>query len=124
MALRRECRAYGPIGYMLESAHLQGAQIDGDGRLMQFNQPTIDIINEPYQDLKTLLQEAFERNRTRAAEGARKEHEGLKEVDAFATKGEVGKLDGKDKMILNVIRTGSMWTKENAFWAGHDESAM
>ena len=65
MALRRECQAFGPVGYMLKPAHLQGAQIDGEGRLKQFNQPTIDILNEPYQDLKALLQEAMERNRGR-----------------------------------------------------------
>ena len=56
------------------------------------DQPTIDILQEPYQDLKALTKDAFARNRTASAEGARKEHEHLFEIDKYATKGGVEKL--------------------------------
>ena len=29
-----------------------------------------------------------------------------------------------DKMLLNITRTGSQWTKNTAYWAGHDETQM
>ena len=124
MRLRNESQPLGPVGFMLESAHLQGARIDEDGRFLQFNQPTIDILKDPYQDLKTLLKETFASNRTAAAEGVRKEHEGLFEVDRFATKGETGKMAEDAKLLLNIVRSGSMWIKSTGYWASHSDSKL
>ena len=46
---------------------------------------------------------------------------GLEEVDLYATRGDVHKLAADDKMLLNPIRTGTMWTKTTGYWAGHVE---
>ena len=75
----------------------------------------------PYQDLKKLARECFTKDRTTAAEGCRKEHVALEEVDLLATRGDVDKLEADDKMLLNTIRTGTMWTKTAGYWAGHVE---
>ena len=66
----------------------------------------------------------LQRNRTAAGEGYRKEHVCHVETDYYATKGTIGKMDEDDKVTLNVIRSGSTWTANTGYWAGHKESAM
>ena len=105
MELRKQCRSEGPVGLLIETAHLNAATIDEKGRMWQHKQPTIDILEEASQDLKKLTRENFARNRTAAAEGCRKEHEGLHEVDKHATKGEVAKWSDEERLLLNTIRT-------------------
>ena len=39
--LRSKCKSRGPIGYMLESVHLQAAAIDKSFNVHQFNQPSL-----------------------------------------------------------------------------------
>ena len=33
-------------------------------------------------------------------------------------------MDAEDLNILNIIRTGSMWTKTSSYWAGKPEDQM
>ena len=46
-----------------------------------------------------MKRENFSRNRTAAAEGCRKEHEGLNEVDPRATNGEIEKLSFYENVV-------------------------
>ena len=97
MELRRQCDPHGPVGFMLETAHINAGKVDRKGVLRQHGQPPIDILGEAYQDLRKLVRENLSRNRTAAAEGIRREHEGLKEIDPEATKAEVNNLDADEK---------------------------
>ena len=119
MELRRQCEAEGPVGYLIESAHINAARIDQKGMMRQEGQPTIGVLGEAYQDLKKSTRENLQRNRTAAGEGYRKEHVGHVETDYYAAKGTIGKMDEEDKVILNVIRSGSTWTANTGYWAGH-----
>ena len=80
----------GPGRVHVESVHLHAAKIDVKGKWHQRNQVTIHLQEEPYQDPKTLVQDACLRNRTKVAERFRHEHADPKEIDTFATKGEEG----------------------------------
>ena len=69
MELRSQCKPHGPIGYLLETAHLNAATIDAKGVLRQEGQPPIDILGEAYQDFKksfenSLLESEPQRQRT------------------------------------------------------------
>ena len=50
MKLRKECCSGGPVGYLLESMHLNAATLDVKGVMRQHNQPDIDILECPKQD--------------------------------------------------------------------------
>ena len=39
-------------------------------------------------------------------------------------KGEVNTLADEDRLLLNTIRTGSTWTANTGYWAGHKETVM
>ena len=84
--MRRRCKPQGPVGYLLETAHLQASSIDDSFTIKQWNQPNVDILRTPYQHLRPLIRQAAARNRTIAAEGTRRENEHLKEIDTFASK--------------------------------------
>ena len=86
--LRRQCNPQGPIGYLLETAHLQASVIDKEFNILQWNQPAIGIFTAPYQHLRSLIRQAAARNRTIAAEGTREVTHGLIEIDSYATKAE------------------------------------
>ena len=118
MRLRRQCNPQGPVRLLLESVQLQAAVIDKEYQIRQWNQPPIGIKKAPYQQLKTLTKQMCKRNRTCNAINTRDETMDLKEIDDHATKADTDKLDKDDLWLLNVVRTGSMWTKATAYWAG------
>ena len=89
--MRRACKPKGPIGYLLESVHLQGAAMDKNFVVQQWNQPAIEILNVPYQHSANLIRQMCTRNRTRCEEGCRKETVELHEIDRAATKAETKK---------------------------------
>ena len=78
----------------------------------------------PYQHQRPLLRQSAARNRTKAAEDTRKENVGLAEIDAFATKADETKLTAEELNTLNVVRTGSTWTKRVTSWTGKAEDSM
>ena len=66
------------------------------------------------------------RNRTARACGARWETAKLVELDFSAAEGEhKGKFkDDEDKMTLNIMRTGSTWTRVATFLTGKTDDRM
>ena len=103
---------------MLESIHLQGAALDNNLVVKQWNQAPIDIINAPFQHVAPMIREMCMRNRTRNEEGCRKETVGLNEIDRIATQAKTRNMNEEDKMILDITRTGSTWSRTKAYWAG------
>ena len=120
-SLRKQCRPHGPVGLLLETMHLQTAALTDKFIIKQWNQPAIDVLQAPHQHLPVLIQQMCTRNRTRMAENERHETENLVEIDAYATSGHMKEIDNEDLMQLNLVRTGSLWTKSTAYWTGRDE---
>ena len=112
--MRREVKPQGPVGYLLESLHLQGAALDGNYAIRQWNQPPIGIIDAPFQHLPMMVMQMRTRIRTRSEEGCRQETEGLVEIDKIATQGSTKNLNEEDKMILDIVRTVSAWNRTAA----------
>ena len=106
MKLRRECKVCGPICFLFESAHVNASALTQCGIIKQINQPDIDIINCPIQDLKPILKQALKRNRTKAAEEKREECEGLGEIDEYATKAAAKNIKDRHRVLLDVVRAG------------------
>ena len=69
--LRKQCNPQGPIGFLLETVHMQASTLDEDFIVRQWNQPPISVFRTPYQHLRPLIRQAAMRNRTIASEGAR-----------------------------------------------------
>ena len=67
--LRSQCKTRGPIGYMLESIHMQAAAMGVNYEVHQFNQPSINVMEVPYQHLTPMIRQMCGRIRARAAEG-------------------------------------------------------
>ena len=79
--MRKKCKPHGPIGYLLESIHFQGAALVKQLRVRQWNQPKIEIARAPYQHLAALIRQMSTRNSTRSNVGCRMETENLEEID-------------------------------------------
>ena len=77
--IRKQCKPTGPIGFYLETLHLQTATMDEDYTLRQWNQPKIELQKGPAQQLGPLMTRMVTRNRTRRAEGGRFQSQGLVE---------------------------------------------
>ena len=109
----RECKPRGPIGFFVETLHLQAATIDENFTIRQWNQQDIELERGPAQQLVPLLARMVLRNRTRRAEDSRFESQGLIEIDIYATmaKHKDGIKEEEDKVILRLMQTGSNWTK-------------
>ena len=118
MKLRREVIAKGPIGLLIETMHINGANLDEQFKIRQFNQPTLDIVKDPFQDIKPFWRQAVVRNRTAAVSGTGKETDGLKEIDDYASRPVHNKVGGEDRMLLEIMRTGAAWDKCKAYWTG------
>ena len=116
--LRKRCRPHGPIGFLLESMFLQAAAVDSTFQIRQWNQPDIAIKETPYQHLRPMVQQMCARNRTRDGEDAREETVGLDEIDMEATEEGIKKMQEDDRLIMDITRTGSTWTRSAAYWAG------
>ena len=69
---------------------------------MQWNQPTIDILQAPRHHLRGLVEQMCTRNRTRMAEGLRYETEGLDEIDKYATTGKTKEMTKENRMRARV----------------------
>ena len=78
----------------------------------------------PYQFLSPLVRQMLARNRTTRASGTRRECEDMKEIDSYATTAASKKLDEDDLMILDIVRTGSSWTKIAAYKTGKAEDEL
>ena len=117
----RKARAKGPTGLLIETAHVNGANIDEQFKIRQLNQPTLDIIQDPFQDIKPLWKQAVVRNRTAAVCGTRKETEGLKEIDDYASRPAHNKFKEDERMHLEIMRTGVVWDRCKEYWAGRAE---
>ena len=52
------------------------------------------------------------------AEHQRHEASDLVEIDAYATSGKTKEIIEDDLMMLNLVRTGSLWAKSTAYWTG------
>ena len=72
---RAQCHPKGPVGYLLESVHLQAAALDRNLVIKQHNQPDIDIRGAPFQYLAILTREMAARNRTARCEEEREAYE-------------------------------------------------
>ena len=70
---------------LLETIHLQGAALNGEFGVVQWNQPTIAIIEAPAQQVPYLTRQMATRTRTRRVEGTRHETVNLREFDIYAT---------------------------------------
>lgn len=116
--LRKQCRPHGPVGLLLETMHLQTAGMTEHCIIKQWDQPPIDVLKSPYQHLPMLIQQVCARNRTRMAETQRHGASNLVEIDAYATRGKTKEINEEDMLTLNLVRTGSMWTKNTASWTG------
>ena len=55
--LRSQCSPQGPVGYMLESIHLQAAMMDAGYKIHQHNQPSVDTMEVPYQPLVPVVRQ-------------------------------------------------------------------
>ena len=122
MKLRREVKAKGPIELLIETMHVNGANLGEHFKIRQFNQATLDIVEDPFQDIKSLWKQAVIRNRTAAVSGTRKETEGLREIDDYASRPVHNKFGDEDRMLLEIMRTGAAWDKRKAYWAGRAEA--
>lgn len=54
--LRRQRRPHGPVGLLMETAHLQAAGMADRLIVKQWNQPAVDILQAPHQHLPALIQ--------------------------------------------------------------------
>ena len=102
----------------METMHLQTAGLTDRFIVKQWNQPAIDILQAPHQHLPALIQQMCTRNRTRMAEHERHEARDFVEIDAYATSGKTKEIKEDDLMMLNLVRTGSLWTKNTTYWTG------
>ena len=107
MKLRSECCTVGPVGHLLESLHINAAELDLAGNVKQFTQADISIVGCPKQDLKPLIKQMLKRNRTQAVEGMRGEIVGLYEIDEYATKAAAKDIKHEERVLLDVVRTGA-----------------
>ena len=83
--VRNQCKPKGPVGFLLESLHLQAATLNENYTIQQWNQQSIELINGPMQMITPLISRMAARNRTKRAEDRRFETRGLGEVDTYAT---------------------------------------
>ena len=102
----------------METMHLQTAGLTDRFIVKQWDQPAIDILQAPHQRLPALIQQMCTRNRTRMAGNQRHEARDLVEIDAYATSGDTKEINEDDLMMLNLVRTGSLWTKSTECWTG------
>ena len=67
--LRKQCNPQGPIGFLLESLHLQAATLSKKYKVKQWNQPEIGLASGPVQQVAPSVKQMATRNRTARAEG-------------------------------------------------------
>ena len=92
--------------------------------LRQHNQPSMNVVNCPKQELKPMIKQFLKRNRFEAMEGTHDEVEGLLEIDEYVSRAAAKGIDKQDRILLDVVRTGASWTKNCAFWSGQEPDYM
>ena len=122
--IRRQCKPMGPVGLLMESLRLNAAALDKEFNIWQRNQIPIGITTVAYQHLQPLVRQMAARNRTARAYGTRRECEFLDEIDEYATQGATKTMEPEDRIVLDVVRTGSAWTRATAFWAGQCDDQL
>ena len=65
--LRNQCKPKGPIGYLLESLHLQAAALDEDFCIVKAGQAKISVQKTPYQALAQQVRDMTAKSRTARA---------------------------------------------------------
>ena len=65
-----------------------------------------------------MIQQLCTRNRTKDGEDAREETMQLDEIDHEATEAQAKQMQPEDRMHLDIVRSGSSWTRATAYWAG------
>ena len=102
----------GPVGLLLESVAWNGMLLDKDFRIWQHDEEPLDILQTPYQHLKTLLTQAASRARTQAEyyRGKYKTDQ-LLEIDIETTNCCKG-MDDEAKAITKTINAGGDMSKE------------
>ena len=120
--IKKECKPLGPVGFLLETVHMQASAMDDKKIIHQQTQAPIDLLNAAYQHITPMVRSAATRNRTRRAEGTRDECENLFEIDELATKAKTKKMERADLMILDMERTCSTWNQTTAYKAGQSQT--
>ena len=100
----KELDAMGPIGLLIEAVLWHGMAIDKDLKIWQSNEPVIDILTMPMQNLKTIIQLAAARARSRA--------EWFRNTSSLISKGtlEIDRDISQPSKILNDIEKGIVAT--------------
>ena len=71
--LRRQCKPKGPIGFLLETVHINQAKIDMQFNIWQYNQTPIRTVDAAHQVIGPHVQQMAARNRTARKEDSREE---------------------------------------------------
>ena len=100
--MRKQCDPKGPVGFLLETLHLNGSVLDVNKTIRQYNQPPLNIEHGPHQQLVPIVRQYAMRNRTIRACGTREETDGLMEIDREATTANKKKLSEEDRLILEI----------------------
>ena len=121
---RRQCRLLGPIGFLLESAHLQASALGHDMIVRRWGCADIDSDGLRYKHLGQAARYIAMANRTRDVANIRNEVMQLVEIDSEATRAKTGKMDEQDLHTLNILRTGSSWTAQNRYWDARKDDKL
>ena len=73
--IRNQCSPKGPVGFLLESLHLQAASMDEGYKVQQNNQQSIDLVNGPVQMITPLMSRMAAVRDTRVARSRHLCHE-------------------------------------------------
>ena len=98
--VRNQCKPKGPIGFLLESIHMQAATLNEHLTIQQWDQQDVEIIKGATQMIAPLVRRMAARNRTRRAEYRRFETIDIWEIDTFATNGNIRKESRTSKIRL------------------------
>ena len=105
--LKKQCKPKEPVGYLLESVHVNCASMESEYNTWQYNQPPVCVTDVAHQVIGPQIQQMAARNRTARMEGTREECMGLREFGKEATTVKIKEATDNDYMILNLTRTGA-----------------
>ena len=86
--VRKEFKAVGPVGFLLESMRLQPAAMDEQYTMKLFNQPSIALTKARVPQLATLVRQLATRGRASKAEDERMKTRALEEIEKYTTDAE------------------------------------
>ena len=109
------------VGSIEQTGRADAVKVEGDlessdakMNVKQWNQPNIDSLEMQCEDVKTPSRQSLNRNRTKYVEGSRAEVVGLEEIDELATRIGHKAMNDEDRLLLDIVRTGSSWHKQVA----------